>query len=83
MGKNYKLVFVYPDGHIEEIDNLFSDLDSAKMYGETLLGQVYNTESFINTGDDEEFGFSKKIDPYFMVVELGGKKYRLVYESKH
>ena len=75
--KYYKVVFVYPDGHIEEIDQNFSEGLDAKEYGNSLLGQVINTEQF-RGGSMEE-----KHEPYFMIVEVKGKKLHLVYESRH
>lgn len=83
MEKAYKLVFVYPDGHIEEIEQLFSKGQDALEYGNNLLGQVACTENVLNRGKARDiFDEEKKIEPYFMIVELKGKKYRLVYDSK-
>ena len=79
--KSYKLVFAYPDGHIEEDFDQFMELEKAKEYGEDLLGQVLNTESVFK-GEDNDFGFSKKHKPYFMVYEVEGEESHLVYESK-
>ena len=78
---SYRVVFVYPDGHIEDIDMIFGSKEDAVAYGDNLLGQVANTEQF--HGGDDEFGFKEKINPYFMVVATKGKKYHLVYESRH
>ena len=75
--KYYKVVFVYPDGHIEEIEDNFNDGIEAKEYGNNLLAQVANTEQFYG-GMDEE-----KHNPYFMIVEVKGKKLKLVFESVH
>ena len=52
----FKVVFVYADGHIEEIDDLFSSQEKAVQYGEELLGQVGHTEKFFDRKDGE-FGF--------------------------
>lgn len=75
--KYYKVVFVYPDGHIEEIEETFKEGLEAKEYGNNLLAQVANTEQF-HGGLDEE-----KRNPYFMIVEVKGKKLKLVFESSH
>ena len=84
MEKRYKLVFVYPDGHIEEIDDTFAKGKDALEYGNTLLGQVMHTEKFHDRKpvDIDDFFDKKPIDPYFMIVELGNKKYHLVYDSR-
>ena len=82
MSKLYKLVFVYPDGHIEEVENLFNNGKDALEYGNNLLGQVVNTEGVFHPSGENEFGFKKKIDPYFMIIEINGKKYHLVYDSR-
>ena len=70
----YKLNFVYPDGHIEEIDEYFRDLEKAKNYGEQLMIQVANTEQFHG---------GHKGKPYFMVYEVADGQNSLVFESKH
>ena len=84
MEKRYKVVFVYPDGHIEEVDDIFSNGRDALDYGNNLLGQVVNTEKVLSRGraDDDDFFRKEPIEPYFMIVELGKKKYRLVYDSR-
>lgn len=89
MEKQYKVVFVYADGHIEEIEELFQNGKEALEYGNNLLAQVSCTEGqtrgtkneFIEYGD--EFLIKEKIKPHFMIVEIKGKKYRLVYDSDY
>ena len=83
MNKSYKLVFVYPDGHIEEIDQIFNSGKDALEYGNALLAQVNTTEGFLNRrANSDIFEEQISIDPYFMIVELNGKKYRMVYDSR-
>ena len=77
----YKVVFVYADGHIEEIDDTFSSEEKAIQYGEELLGQVKNTESYL--GSQERGLFKRKKKPYFMVIQISEGTYHMVYESKH
>ncbi len=84
MEKIYRVVMVYPDGHVEDVQEEFKEGKEALEYGNNLLGQVYNTESVSrssNSGIDDGFGFKEKIDPYFMIVEVRGKKIRMVYDS--
>ena len=76
----YKVVFVYADGHIEEIDDSFFSEEKAISYGEELLAQVGHTESYLG-GQGGLFG--KKRKPYFMVVQVGEGTYHMVYESEH
>ena len=84
MDKYYRVVFVYPDGHIEEIEESFTLGRDALDYGNNLIVQVQNSEDVYRgiIVDDEEFGAKEKIDPYFMIVEVNGKKRRLVYDSR-
>ena len=83
MEKFYKVVFVYPDGHIEEIQDQFKSGKEALEYGNNLLVQVKNTEGVLQRGtyDNNEFNFNEKKEPHFMIVELNGKKHSLVYDS--
>ena len=85
MEKRYKVVFVYPDGHIEEIDDTFKSGRDALEYGNNLLAQVNSTEKTFNRSNTDSDDFFRKdpIKPYFMIVELGSKKYRLVYDSRN
>ena len=83
MEKYYRVIFMYPDGHLEEIDEQFKDGKEALEYGNNLLNQVLHTEDVFHRGnyDDSDFNFNQKKEPRFMIVETNGKKYRLVYES--
>lgn len=83
MVKYFKVVFVYPDGHIEEIDDQFQTGRDALEYGNNLLAQVKNTEGVLHRGsyEEDEFNFNEKKEAHFMIVEMSGKKYRLVYDS--
>ena len=83
MGKTFRVVFVYPDGHIEEIDDVFETGKDALEYGNNLLAQVLNTEGVFQRSpdSDDEFGFKEKVEAHFMIVELNGKKMHLVYDS--
>lgn len=79
----YKIVFVYPDGHLEDIEETFRTGAEALDYGQNLLGQVHNTEGVLNRrAISDVFDEVKSIDPYFMIVKVNGKKYHLVYDSR-
>lgn len=84
MEKIYKVVFVYPDGHIEEIEDVFKNGKEALEYGNNLLVQVRNTEGVFSRREiDDIFKQKESIKPHFMIIEIVGKKYHLVYESKN
>lgn len=76
MDKYYKVVMVYPDGHIEEIEEAFKSGEDALEYGNRLLAEIPNMERYRSAFDEE------KRDPYFMIVEVNNKKTKLVYESR-
>ncbi len=75
MVKCFKLEFVYPDGHIEEIDEFFNTFEKAKEYGESLLVQVMNTEQF-------HAGRKDASKAYFMIIEVSDESNRIVFNSK-
>ena len=85
MEKRFRLVFVYPDGHIEEINQVFNTGREAMDYGNSLIAQVASTEGMrSNKAYLDEDGFMSKepIEPYYMIVELYKKKMTLVYDSR-
>ena len=81
MEKRYKVVFVYADGHIEEIDDVFTSGKDALEFGNNMLAQVASTEKFMGRSHDDVFG-DNAIEPYFMIIELNNKKYHMVYDSR-
>ena len=76
MEKIYKVVFVYPDGHIEELEEEFKSGAEALDCGNSMLAQVPNMERYRNPFDVE------KREPSFSIVEVNGKKHKVVYSSK-
>ena len=76
MEKIYKVVFTYPDGHIEEIEDEFKSGADALECGNCILAQIPNTERYRNPFDVE------KKEPGFSIVEVVGKKRKIVYNSK-
>ena len=84
MEKAYRVVFVYPDGHIEETQELFKNGREALDYGNSLLAQVHGTESVINRRPvDDIFEERQSTEPYFMIVEVYNRKFHLVYDSRN
>ena len=84
MNCTYKVVFFYPDRHIEEVDEAFFVAEKAIEYGQQLLAQVLNTEDYLGKHRDGDGIFHrKKVKPSFMVIEIGEeKKYHVVFDSK-
>ncbi len=85
MEKTYKVVFVYPDGHVEEINEHFNNGHDALEYGNNLVAQVLNTEGVYHRSsyDDNEFGFKGPKQPHFMILEIYNNKYKMVYDSQY
>ena len=91
MEKRYKVVFVYPDGHIEEVDDIFTNGRDALEYGNNLLGQVINTEKiFAHPHVDEDDFFhreylkNKKIfrfKPVLPKAGIGNSRIRKTHEK--
>jgi len=84
MSSSFKVVFFYPDRHIEEVDELFFSEEKAIEYGKQLLGQVVNTEEYLGKHRNGDGIFHrKKQQPHFMVIEIGPeKKYHVVFDSQ-
>lgn len=82
MNKYYKIQITYPNGHTSDLEPIFSAKDKAIEYGNGQLTQIRSTEQFYASKKDE-LGFSKKIDPYFLVIEFDGEKRNIVFESEH
>ena len=76
MDKYYRVIFVYPDGHLEDIDDTFKTGSDAREYGNTIMAQISSTEQFRSNYSED------KKDPYFMIVEIKGKKRTLVYDNR-
>ncbi len=75
--KTFAVIFTYPDGHSEEIEEIFSDLKAAIEYGSSLLNQVRQTEEIKKEGMfDEQSG-----EASFAVIELEEGKKKIVYTS--
>lgn len=73
--KAYYVSFQYPDGHVEEIEEVFVTVEKAVSYGNALLQQVQATERFKRGGNH-----SAK-DARFVVNAKDGNESELVYDS--
>lgn len=77
----YKVTISYPDGHLEEIEEDFYNLEKAIDFGEKYISQVYGTESFRGNSLDEGNFFHKK-EPYFFVDSHGEGESKIVFDSR-
>ncbi len=71
----YYLSFSYPDGHVEEVEEVFTSLDAAIAYGTNLLNQVGGTEQF-------KKGSRNHNKAHFEVLKVEGDVRQIVYKSK-
>jgi len=76
MEKYYRVVFVYPDGHLEDIEDSFKTGAEALECGNTIMAQIAANEQYRSKYSED------KKDPYFMIVEINGKKRSLVYDNR-
>ena len=76
MASYFKLHMCYPNGRIEEIDEMFKTARDAFDYGQNMLMQSANTERF-HGGDDES-----KSEPSFTIYEIQDGVSRLRYDSR-
>lgn len=73
--KAYYLAFSYPDGHVEEIEEVFSSLNGAVDYGMNLLNQVQATEV------QKKGSSTAGKHAYFTVLEDEGGSKKIIYTS--
>lgn len=76
MEKYYRVIFVYPDGHLEDIEDTFKSGADALECGNTIMAQISSTEQYRSKYSED------KKDPYFMIVEIKGKKRTIVYDNR-
>ena len=60
MEKYYRVVFVYPDGHLEDIEDTFKSGADALECGNTIMAQISSTEQYRSKYSED------KKDPYFI-----------------
>ena len=72
----YKLEFTYPDGHVEEIEETFIGVTQARVYGDSLLVQVANTEQYRSSR-----GKTLR-QPYYCVIENANGERKIVFDSR-
>ena len=71
----YTLSFSYPDGHIEEIEEIFVSLQSAIDYGNGLLNQVKATEIY------KKGSLRGRNKPYFTILEMSEEGTKVAFNS--
>ena len=69
---------------MEDLDDNFNDLREAVNYGFNFLSQVRATEDTKVGGEfsEDDFGFSSKQKPYFLVYKEDGESNKLVFDSR-
>jgi len=75
--KSYVLTFTYPDGHSEEIQEIFVTEEKAVSYGQALMNQIAGTEQFKHG----RYSGGRPGLAYFVVHAKDGNEKELVYSS--
>ena len=83
MEKIYIVQVTYPDGHSEQIEETFKSGREALEYGGGILSQIAATEQFHGRNAIDEFGDEVKKEPYFIIIEVNGKKRSVVFDSRY
>ena len=81
MDAYYKVNVSFPDGHVEEIEDIFPSLEAAQAYGNNILNQISSTEPYHNSKKDI-FGEKTKFKPYFEVLVVVDNNSKIVFKSK-
>lgn len=76
MEAKYKILFAYPNGRVEEIDEDFPTREAAIDYGKSMLAQIPSMEEYRSPFEEE------KRKPGFSVVEKMAEESKIVYNSK-
>ena len=79
MNITYRVTISYPDGHIEDLEEVFNSLEAAKKFGDAYLAHVKATEAQKHRGYLED----GPKDPYYMVMEHNDGSRKIIFESKH
>ncbi|MCR5184755.1 MAG: hypothetical protein K6C32_01565 [Bacilli bacterium] len=78
----YRVTILYPDGHVEELEETFSYIDKAIKFGEDYLNQVNATEQFKGKKYGVDFDSSSKgRKASFRVEELIDDRITTVFDS--
>lgn len=77
----YRVNVSFPNGHIEEIEDVFFTLEKAVEYGNSILNQVASTEAYHKDRTDM-YGDKVSFKPYFEVIEVSDESSKSVYKSK-
>lgn len=76
MEAKYKILFAYPNGRVEEIDQDFPTREAAIDYGKSMLSQIPSMEEYRSPFEEE------KRKPSFSVIEKTAEESKIVYNSK-
>ena len=78
MAKVYTVEFFYPDGHVEELEEMYSSFERAKQYGLDLLNQVQATEQFHGS----KVRFNDRGKAYFLIIEHEEESRKTIFDSR-
>ena len=76
----YRIVMTYPNGKIDEMQEVYSTLEEAREQAQHILSQVSFNAGYKGAGDDI---FAKKpIKPYFVITAKKDGESMIVYDSR-
>ena len=83
MEKKYREQVMYPDGHVEVLEESFENGKDALAAGDSMLAQLAETEQFnhleaVNEEDNEPFG-----EPFYYIIEDENGKAEIVFDSRN
>ena len=73
----YKVVVSYSDGHIDELNDEFKELNQALSFAVSYVGHLEDNDEFRNT-----FNCGSRKKPYFQIVEYQGEHSNVVLDSR-
>ena len=77
----YRIVMTYPNGKVDEMDEIYSTLEEAREQAQHILSQVGFNAGYKNVIDDN-FSGKKTIKPYFVIVAKKDGDSMIVYDSR-
>ena len=76
----YRVLMTYPNGKVEEIQEVFAGLDEARQYATRLLNQVGFNSSFKDVLEDDNG--RKNVKPYFVITAKKDGESMIVFDSR-
>ena len=79
---HYKVEISFPDGHIQEFEEVFHKKEAAIDFAAGVLAQVSVTERYHHRKNRDDFDFEEPTKPYFFVYQIEGFERELVFDSR-